>query len=205
MRKFCVLSLVFLFVGGLAGLAMAGIAGTAHDLSDDSLGSTELCKFCHTPHNSMASVTDAPLWNHTVTTQTFTVYSNAATLDASDLGQPGGVSKLCLSCHDGTVALGAFQGGTDTTMISGSALIGIDLSNDHPVSFTYDAALATADGGLHNPTTTSSGLGAEIDDDMLFSDKVECASCHDVHDNTNAPFLRKANTTSALCLTCHDK
>lgn len=34
---------------------------------------------------------------------------------------------------------------------------------------------------------------------------VECASCHSVHDNTYAPFLRISNDGSALCLGCHDK
>ena len=34
---------------------------------------------------------------------------------------------------------------------------------------------------------------------------VECASCHDAHNNTLGNFLRKANTGSAMCLTCHIK
>jgi predicted CXXCH cytochrome family protein len=32
-----------------------------------------------------------------------------------------------------------------------------------------------------------------------------CSSCHDVHNNANAPFLNVANDGSALCLTCHVK
>lgn len=34
---------------------------------------------------------------------------------------------------------------------------------------------------------------------------VECASCHDPHVTANGPFLRKANTGSAVCLACHNK
>ncbi len=91
------------------------------------------------------------------------------------------------------------------TFITGSANVGTDLSDDHPVSFLFDAALASADGGLFDPTTQSSGLGGTIDDDMLFSNKVQCASCHDPHDDANWPFLVKSNAASALCQTCHTK
>ncbi len=80
------------------------------------------------------------------------------------------------------------------------------MSNDHPISFTYDAALATSDGELFDPSTISSGLGGTIAADMLFGNKLECASCHDVHNAAGNPdLLVKANTASALCLTCHDK
>lgn len=34
---------------------------------------------------------------------------------------------------------------------------------------------------------------------------VECATCHDPHQSTNATFLRLANTGSAVCLACHVK
>jgi predicted CXXCH cytochrome family protein len=127
-------------------------------------------------------------------------------LDATP-GQPGGVSKLCLSCHDGSIGIDAFGGstGVPTKMDPTAAgFVGIDLSDDHPVSFAYTAALDTA--GLHDPTTTNSGLGGTIDVDMLFGTNLECASCHDPHRVPGvSKFLRKANTASALCLTCHDK
>jgi hypothetical protein len=97
------------------------------------------------------------------------------------MGQPSGVSKLCLSCHDGTVAEDSFGGQVGTTFMSGSALVGTDLSNDHPISFTYDDTLAGNDGGLYPPSTTNSGLGGTIAADMLFGGSMECGSCHDVH------------------------
>ena len=185
-----------------------GITGTKHDFTNSGWNSTgEICVVCHTPHNADISVTLAPLWNHELTTQTFQTYSSF-TFDATGtIGQPDGVSKLCLSCHDGTVALEAFGGvNSGTNFISGNALIGTDLRNDHPVSFTFDAALATADGGLHNPITQASGLGNTIDVDMLRGGKVQCVSCHEPHNKYgNNKFLRKNNTGSALCLTCHDK
>ncbi len=189
----------------------ANIAGSGHDLSSTA-ASEEICIVCHTPHNADTTVSDAPLWNHTLTATTgFTPYSNG-TIQAIDIGQPTGVSLLCLSCHDGTVALDSFGGATGSTNIAGAALLTQDLSNDHPISFTYDTALATADGELHDPTTTDSGLGAQIDDDMLFgTNQLECASCHDVHDGDATAFLIKPNTVatggsaSGLCLTCHNK
>jgi predicted CXXCH cytochrome family protein len=123
------------------------------------------------------------------------------------LGQPDASSKLCLSCHDGVTAVDNFGGiTTGTFTITGDANIGTNLSNDHPVSFTYDLALATADGGLYDPATTNSGLGGTISADMLFGGKLQCASCHDVHNSAGIDFLLvKSNAASALCLTCHNK
>ncbi len=193
-----------------AGIASAAITGTAHDFQADAWNPDgEICEVCHTPHNADTSVADAPLWNHEVTaTATFTIYSST-TLQAS-VGQPDGVSKLCLSCHDGSVALDSFGGATGSTNISGNANVGTDLSNDHPISFTYDAALVTADGGGLNAITDASGIGGgTIASDLLFGGNMECSSCHDVHDDAAAGaggfLLVKSNAASALCLTCHAK
>lgn len=193
----------------VAGSAFAQtIVGTDHDLSGVQGTGGEICVVCHTPHNADTSVAEAPLWNHAVTTADFTVYSSP-TFDGGPSGQPGGASRLCLSCHDGTVALDAFGGGAGTAgnviAPGDAAYIGIDLSNDHPISFIYDSALATSDGGLADPATANSGLGGTIDADMLFAGNMECASCHDVHDSTITPFLRVSNDASAMCLTCHNK
>ena len=192
----------------LSQLGYAQIAGSAHDFSTQSWNTTtEICIVCHTPHNANTTVLNAPLWNHELSTVvTYAMYSSA-TMN-SIAGQPDGSSKLCLSCHDGTVALENFGGVTSgTNMMTGGALMGTDLSNDHPISITYDAALAAADGGLFNPTTTQSGLGGTISATMLIGDKMQCSSCHDVHNSagTTNGLLLKANTASALCLTCHDK
>ena len=190
-----------------AGMAYGqSIVGSDHDFSGENWNNTgEICIVCHTPHHADVTVTDAPLWNHDVTQATFTLYSSS-TLDAT-LGQPDGHSKLCLSCHDGTVALDNFGGQHNgTNFISGGELIGTDLSDDHPVSFVYDATLASNDGGLYDPTTQPSGLGGTIDQDLLFNSKLQCSSCHDVHNGSGlANFLRKDNSGSAFCLTCHAK
>src|SRR5512141_944892 len=95
-------------LAGASGPAPGGtIAGTPHDLSAKGWGTTELCKFCHTPHHAQ-SVTAAPLWNHATTLATYTLYSSATFQGATSLAQPGPTSKLCLSCHDGSVAVDAF-------------------------------------------------------------------------------------------------
>jgi len=185
------------------------ILGSSHDFSTMSWNTTgEICICCHTPHNANISVPDAPLWNHQVTTATFQLYTSPTFNGAASITQPSGSSKLCLSCHDGTVALENFSNTTNGThFISGVNNVGSDLRNDHPISFLYDAALASADPGLWNPTTHPSGIGSgTISQTMLFNNKMECASCHDVHNSTGIThLLRKTNAASALCLTCHNK
>lgn len=190
--------------------AMAGITGSAHDFSAKAWNSTgQVCVVCHAPHNSASS---SLLWNHsTSAVATYTLYSSSS-LNAT-LGQPavGTVSKLCLSCHDGTVAIDNFGGKTTgttaiatTANLAGGTLGGTtgSLADDHPISFTYDAALATADGGLVTPIDAKSVVAGI----PLYSAKLECASCHDVHNSTAVPkLLRVANAGSALCLKCHSK
>ena len=188
------------------------ISGTPHDMSsatwNTGAASNKLCGTCHTPHNALA-VAEAPLWSHTLTTASYTMYTNAvsSTFNATPGIAPDGNSKLCLSCHDGTVALNDYVGSTpNTTMMTGSALVGTDLSNDHPVSFTYDAALVTADGGgLKAITTNVTALGGTIEAKMLFGGKMQCASCHNPHNNQYTSFQRMDNTNSELCLACHNK
>ena len=201
-------AMVMLFAA--QGAMAAGITGTKHDFSAKLWGSGstalgQICVVCHAPHNNN-NAAGSLLWNHTVTAATFTMYSSP-TLTATGLAVgAGSVSKLCLSCHDGTVAVDSFGGtGTAGTVqsITGGAKVGPDLSNDHPIGFAYNAALATADGGLKTPASTSFVDAASKV--PLFAANLECASCHNVHDNANAPFLRIANTGSALCITCHNK
>jgi predicted CXXCH cytochrome family protein len=184
--------------------ALAQVSGTSHDLRG-TIGGSQICVACHTPHGAAPAV---PLWNHDLPSpaSTYNVYTGSATIDATDLSDfassDGSVSSLCLSCHDGTVALGSLVNDpgdlTDTTStIAAAANLGTDLTNDHPVNFTFDAALIAADGELQAPTNA-----------VLFgpsADQVQCGSCHDPHDDTFSPFLVTSNAASALCLDCHTK
>ena len=179
------------------------ITGSKHDFKGAAWNTGgQICITCHTPHKAIASA--GPLWNHTVTAATFGLYTNviSPTFNGTT-AQPAGTSKLCLSCHDGTVDLDAFTGkaGALSGRITGAALLGINLSTHHPVSFAYNTALATADVGLYDPATTPAVAA------MLFANNVECASCHDAHNNgpTGTKLLRATNAASALCLTCHNK
>lgn len=190
-------------------LSSQTIVGSKHDFTASGFAwytSDEICIICHTPHTADLTVAEAPLWNHEVTSATFTPYSST-TFDAQP-GQPDGVTKLCLGCHDGTTAVDSW-GGTTGEIVWPSFhgdVMGTNLGNDHPVSFTYDAALASADGELADPTAVSSGLGGTIADDMLTGGKIQCNSCHDVHNGTGLEYLLvKSNAGSGLCLTCHEK
>lgn len=205
MKKLIVFAAAILFATGLFGQ----ISGTAHDFSGDAWNSSgEICIVCHTPHNADPygdGIADAPLWNHDADmTTVYTVYSSS-TMQATP-GQPSGVSKLCLSCHDGVIAIDSFGGVAGTAGgLTGSALVDVDLSNDHPVSFTYNAA-APADPEINDPTTTNTSLGDTIQNDLLDGGAtMECSSCHDVHGTGNAALLKISNAGSALCLTCHNK
>jgi predicted CXXCH cytochrome family protein len=215
MRKLLILFLALAFVAGFSTASLAVITGSAHDFSGLPNTRSEICLPCHAPHNNQLGITDAPLWNHEVSQAVYTTYTSP-TMDAGtppgNLDQPGGVSKLCLSCHDGTVAIDAFGGQPGSIFLSPNSdeNLGTDLSNDHPISFIYDTALAQVDGELFDPSTALSGIigtaGGSIQDEMLFADKLECASCHDVHNAFNTDeLLLKPNGGSGLCLTCHNK
>ncbi len=211
------LSLVVNVAYGQHSGAMAvpgtGISTTKHD-ARVWRRSTQVCNICHTPHNSS---TEGPLWSHATTTASYTLYGSS-TLNASP-GQPGAASKLCLSCHDGTVAINNFNGntGTATTGIGSSNInhIGTNLSNDHPIGITYDTALAAGDGKLADPASKTVTIGSTVSksgtiaDLMLVNGKVECTSCHDVHNiytvGTNHFLVKVDVAGSLLCRQCHNK
>lgn len=202
------------------GLAVAGITagagtivGSAHDFAGQAWSGGQICIACHAPHNT-AVIADAPLWNHASSVATYTVYANTSGTLQATVGQPGSTSKLCLSCHDGTVAVNSFGGTTGTTLLTGGKNVGTVLTNDHPIGFTYDAALVTADGALA-PITTALTIGSgtktkagTIASNLLYGGKMECASCHDVHNTFTAATGKMAKVSmasSALCTTCHIK
>ncbi len=182
------------------------ILNSKHDLSVTGPGpikasmESEVCLFCHTPHRGTG---ETPLWNHTLSSATYTPY-DSSTMKAA-VGQPTGASKLCLSCHDGTVALGMIKSrATPINMSSGvsamppgSANLGTDLSDDHPISFTFDAALASANGQLNPPSTLNGKVRLDHNNQM------QCTSCHEPHNDQYGKFLVADNNGSALCITCH--
>jgi predicted CXXCH cytochrome family protein len=197
--------LAFIFISSI--LFPQSVVNTVHNLSVTGPGTikasseTEVCIFCHTPHNSKPN---GPLWNRNDPGATYILY-NSSTLQAVP-GQPDGSSTLCLSCHDGTIALGnvisrttdiTFSGGV-TKMPAGRTNLSTDLSDDHPVSFVYNSALSVADGQLKDPSAVSYPVSLE-------NGKVQCTSCHDPHKNIYSDFLVASNRFSELCFKCHDR
>ncbi len=268
----------FFILGGMSGMAYAvntlpsnrvsDVANTRHNFSAAvtpnlppgesrnvrAVSEQQICVFCHTPHGGQlqASV-PTPIWNRSLSAASYVPYSSGS-IDATDINQPGGVSKLCLSCHDGTLAIGAVNvlngaftdknpstaditmSGTDGLghMPAGAGVttgftrnLGTDLTNDHPISFTFDSNLASRDGELRDPAQVSH-LGNRVPGKAaplvpLDNNQVQCSSCHDPHirdqDPTqNIKFLRLNRfqkqapvagafneTTNIICLACHDK
>jgi len=165
-----------------------------------STGTTEICIFCHAPHNANPA---PPLWNQLQSGTNYTPYSS--TTMAARPGAPTGSAKLCLSCHDGTVAIGATISRGQQAMIgvdasghmTGASVIGSNLSDDHPVSFVP----------VTGPQIVNPPAGDPVKLDA--HGELQCRSCHDPHkqdaDGVVKKFLVKSNPGSALCLTCHQK
>jgi hypothetical protein len=213
-----------------------GIRDSKHNLSSSlskwpgnfalrAVEEREICVFCHTPHNAYPT---QPLWNHFPSTATYTLY-NSDTLQ-SPLLPIDGYSKLCLSCHDGTVAVGEVltkwydilmeitpcidgsgrlvNGGAECT-----GYIGTDLSGGHPISIIFDEALKNQRNSvpgifckLNSPPNRQTELDVRI-----FPTQggfgVQCSSCHDPHGGKGGagapPMWRKA-TLEEVCNVCHE-
>ena len=188
-------------------LAQNRVSDTVHNLSASGPGriraqtESQICIFCHAPHNSSGV---RPLWNRDLSLASYQIYQSS-TLNAKP-GQPTGSSKLCLSCHDGTVALGSVLSRAEQIRMAGGDYIpaglsnlGTDLSDDHPISFYYTAGIAASDGQLVTP----SALPAEVKLDS--TGQLQCTSCHDPHHNRYGKFLVKRREFGELCVACHSK
>lgn len=199
---------VILIFGFGVPAADAGIATTKHNLSVSgpsavrATGESQICVFCHTPHSARPG---SPLWNRRDPGSTYVPYTSSTAVAAP--GQPTGASVLCLSCHDGTIALGEVlsratpipMAGGVTTMPAGPGRLSTDLSDDHPISFVYSAALAASRGELANPATLTGPVRLDA------AGQLQCTSCHEAHDDPFGKFLVMSNRAGALCQTCHVK
>jgi len=204
-----------------------GIINSPHDLYSQSPykgneSQARICSYCHTPHHAATSGADyLPLWSKDLSQDTMTFYTvyNSSTINAAELRNVDkdkaiGPTRLCMSCHDGTVAPDQHYGstgGTGTkltgdTFISGAG-VGAEggLSNDHPVGFDYaavavgpttlapDAAAITAakpteDPWIRNPAAVylQNNLNFTIDDRLYpASDGKKYMTCATCHDVHN--------------------
>jgi hypothetical protein len=169
------MSASYAFAGGAAG---TGINGTFHDIS--YLGNAgqgfnadqyqRVCVFCHTPHNAQSTSGTgvvAPLWNHAITTQNMGTqpYQWAAPanlpISFNTTDYLIGPSRLCESCHDGSLAAdahgGVGTGNNGTHVLSGNNAI-TDLSVTHPIGFLYADAVTNRNttGGIQEVADPSS-------------------------------------------------
>ncbi|MCH7883716.1 MAG: hypothetical protein IIC01_00575 [Planctomycetes bacterium] len=188
-------------------LADESIVNSKHDLSFRGPGpiravdETRICIFCHAPHNAAPQT---PLWNRENPRTHYRIYESSTT-DAR-IDQPGGPSKMCLSCHDGSMALGNVLSRplshpivmTARTIPPGTADLTNDLSDDHPIGFRYDRALANTDRQIRPPEVVSRELPLGL------HGEVHCTTCHDPHNNELGDFLRITDQMSAICITCHE-
>lgn len=184
------------------------IQGSSHDFSGTGWASGEICIVCHTPHNADPygdNIIDAPLWNHDADmTTVYTLYSSP-TMNSTP-NQPQTISKLCLSCHDGVIAIDSFGGNAGVNLMSGNALIDVDLSDDHPIGiyWSHQVEFNTGSGtciNCHNPSPTDFNPILPF-----FNRYLECATCHDVHNTVGYDHLLRLPTAgSELCLHCHGK
>jgi opacity protein-like surface antigen len=224
----------------------AGVSLSVHDMNVVGDASNNIvadeqgrvCAFCHTPHHAIdPGASDyMPLWSHNLSAATSYSQYDSQTFDAKTVGaidQLAGPSRLCMSCHDGTVAPDQHYGttaATGGTMFTGDNFTGatfqigvanaFGLSNDHPIGFDYTLVQAeevtTGSDGLNliDASTIYTGTAKKVLPNLFGGTIMTCATCHDVHNkdnvvNTGATvknYLVYADQNgSQLCLTCHKK
>jgi predicted CXXCH cytochrome family protein len=168
-------------------LSQAQIAGDvlgSHNLSQGGTspikGRLDPCFFCHVPHSGVQNPNNT-LWSQTLSTQTYTPYSSTTMHNTGQQPLLGGDSSLCLSCHDGTVAVGQTQPFGQVTM-------------DAP--------------DLMPSLTTTHTTADPLKQVKLISNDVECTSCHNPHvqstDQISKNFLVRDSSSGQLCLACHE-
>jgi hypothetical protein len=211
------------------------IVGTAHDFSNKVWAGQQICQPCHTPHHAMPNAVSGRLWNHDLTTATFTLNaSNMNTIPGQPATMLDRMSQMCMGCHDGVTALDAFGGAhTSGNFATGRTNIGTDLSNDHPVGlfaiyeqdkmqgnhYSYKEESVVQAAGLRLQTvpiaykrTTVDGQPANIE--VPNAKVVSCNTCHNPHGagiaykvNGQAMMNKMLLRTPAetLCISCHTK
>ncbi|QEM66779.1 cytochrome C [Geobacter sp. FeAm09] len=226
MRKQILTALVFGALG-VASAALAapgdGVLNSPHNMTTygytDSNG--RVCAFCHTPHHAATStnVSDyLPLWSRATDTTVFTTAYASSTINAAELQETTsdkaiGPTRLCMSCHDGTIAPDQHYGNTGTAaMLTGDnfptlgngAGVGAGtagLSNDHPVGFSYtDVAVGPATG---SPSASDISAATANQDPWIRQASVTYTG--NTYNITVQDRLYFSNGKSYMtCATCHD-
>jgi hypothetical protein len=221
--------LCFTLTAFAARAPKSAVFGSAHDFksvgdfSPTGGASYTLCNFCHTAHKFGSAPTGPGylLWNHTLSSvSNYGVYtSDSMRSTPTELGGQLTVSNLCLSCHDGTVAVNSwYEGQLDKTfkpipqgtLFMGEDMTVRDLTKQHPINFTYpDAATAAAIGIQPAADLNSVDGNGNV---PLFAGRMQCATCHDPHAGPSAgvslffrsfPSTPATTKTGSSCTYCH--
>jgi predicted CXXCH cytochrome family protein len=146
------------------------------------------------------------LWNQKLTTQVYTTYSSNTEKNTGAQPKLGSQSNHCLSCHDGTVAIGTtvvYGRVTTKGSMNSSDVFGSKLQSSHP----FSVALPLKD---NNHLRASLAGSSKTNDTAvrLINGNVECTSCHNPHiqakDLVSQNFLVKDSSNGQMCLACHD-
>jgi predicted CXXCH cytochrome family protein len=203
--------------GASLAYGAGSVVNSVHNMNSVSNDDVQMrvCAFCHTPHHALSD-NDAdynPLWSHTFTSEVYSEYQSPTLQSADDgIDVLAGSSRLCMSCHDGAIAVDQHYSFTGADVRTGDGWneiavgAGGDLSNDHPIGFDYAEVGGTVDmsgGSMTDVTVIGSGDGKDpeirgtatplwgnpdrtVGDLMLDNGTGEmimtCGSCHDVHD-----------------------
>jgi predicted CXXCH cytochrome family protein len=230
------LGVMFCVTSSSYGQATIKLSQSPHNLNNIPgavVSKSQVCLPCHTPHGATQSDPNNKgefLWNHNTNwTTSYTLYTSvhSTRFSSSSSANPqlDSTSRLCLSCHDGAIAIDAYGGGTGNVKMGdiggGSAKLGTDLSTSHPVGIGYPGL--SADGktftasqasGYIDPTTANWGrtvtVGTAVGGGLTFESLpngktgIGCGTCHTPHTYTYG-FVKMDNTGSQLCFKCHDK
>ncbi len=212
MKRIWLISIVLLV--GIQAHAQGSLNGDvlgAHNMSASGTGpvkgNMDPCLYCHAPHSGVQN-TNSALWSQTLSTQVYTTYSSTTMRNSPQQPALGASSSLCLSCHDGTVAVGQTQPYGPLSMtgsMNPSDVFGANLQGSHPFSVKLpmvDAPDIVA--SLTTTHTTADPLKAV----NLVNNNVECTSCHTPHaqavDQLSQDFLVRDSSSGQLCLACHE-
>ena len=192
----------FLLMALLSVSTLASEKNNPHQFNGNMNDNKNNCLFCHISEEQSNTIAE-PLWDRKIKDANFN-FNSIASVSTKSL-QKSEISKICLSCHDGS----ATENSHSYNLVSegNESFNYSDPRLNHPVGMDYNSMLAFKNKKLYNPDTTPSGLGGTITQDLLYNGKMECTSCHYVHfdtsENQNGTLVM-SNAGSNLCLTCHN-
>jgi len=182
----------------------------------------EVCVYCHTPHGGpdWSGAPRPPLVNRTRPNAAYRMPQHGAQQMLQD-PSPSNQSRVCLSCHDGSIALdnivnrpqptnaltplnetidrceSCHKGGNPAGGLDWEGVwFNPDMRDQHPFSVVYDPS--------RRPGQFKPASGGTVGGLPLFSGRVECPTCHEPHTEQFRYFLRQSNVGNSLCLACHN-